>query len=176
MRKFGYILEKRTRTDTNRIEVEGDIAKIIITDGNDNYICEAIIDSEDVEKVRDYRWTTNGKYIRCFLNTKPIYLHRFLLGYEGELDVDHINRNRLDNRKANLRVCSRSINVANRESKGYRLITNRRLNKPWLISVSVGDKKFNKYVATEEEAKRLVYEKRTEFGIYPKKREDSQVL
>ena len=43
-----------------------------------------------------------------------VRMHRFLLGAAGDLDIDHINRNRLDNRRANLRHCTRGENLLNR--------------------------------------------------------------
>lgn len=43
-----------------------------------------------------------------------VYLHRLIIGAgSGDL-VDHINRNPLDNRTANLRLATRSQNAANR--------------------------------------------------------------
>jgi hypothetical protein len=47
-----------------------------------------------------------------------IYLHRFIMNTPDGMDTDHINGNRLDNRKENLRVCTRSQNNMNRESVG----------------------------------------------------------
>ena len=48
-------------------------------------------------------------------NTK-IFLHRFILKYNGQLDIDHINHDGLDNRKRNLRICSHSKNLTNQHN------------------------------------------------------------
>jgi hypothetical protein len=42
-------------------------------------------------------------------------LHRVILGYSGPDEVDHINGDRTDNRKANLRVASKLTNQYNRK-------------------------------------------------------------
>lgn len=165
MRKYGYILDIRTRCDMNRINYFDDYAEIIITDRNDNYVCTAIIDKEDAERVSNNRWTFNGKYVRMFNGTSPIYLHRFILNYEGDLDIDHINGNRLDNRKQNLRIVSRAENIWNQEKKCYRKITGRTLKKPYLVRiVRKNQVVFQKYVKTEKEAHELAMLKRRELG------------
>ena len=165
MRAYGYILDVRTKRDLNRINILEDHAEIIVTNSKDEYICTAIIDVEDVEKIRDYRWSFNGNYIRTFRGTSPIYLHRLLLNYSGELDIDHINGDKLDNRKNNLRIVRHAENLWNKDADCYRKITDRPLKKPYYVRIErEGQAAFQKYVATEEEAKELALTKRKEFG------------
>lgn len=58
---------------------------------------------------------------------KTVKLHHFIVGtpiWEGE-EVDHINRDKLDNRRANLRITTRAVNSRNRafvdKAKHYRV-------------------------------------------------------
>ncbi len=78
----------------------------------------ALIDKEDYELVSQYHWTYDGRYARrnFYKNNKPtkVYLHRFILGSKSTLDIDHINRDKLDNRRSNLRLCSRTENSRNK--------------------------------------------------------------
>lgn len=53
-----------------------------------------------------YVFTTTGGQAKT--------LHRILMGEPEGFDVDHVNRDRLDNRRANLRLATRSQNSANR--------------------------------------------------------------
>ena len=63
MRKYGHILPVRSQYDPNRINIKGDTAEIIITDRTDNVICTAIIDAEDVDRVKRHKWSFQGKYV-----------------------------------------------------------------------------------------------------------------
>lgn len=47
----------------------------------------------------------------------PVHLHQLILPHVTGLEVDHINRNPLDNRRANLRYATASENRANRVIK-----------------------------------------------------------
>ena len=40
-------------------------------------------------------------------------MHRLILNYNDEDDIDHINHNGLDNRKSNLRILTHSSNLMN---------------------------------------------------------------
>ena len=82
----------------------------------------AIVDAEDYERIAKHRWhCTPTQYPRRQIKhpkhgwkkTIKIYLSREIMGDQSVM-VDHINRNPLDNRKCNLRVCDRSHNQANR--------------------------------------------------------------
>lgn len=82
---------------------------------------EFYFDLEDYEKIRCYCWTENRKgYIVTNSNGKEISLHALVMNRVDEAsdnkEIDHINGNesRNDNRKSNLRVCSRSNNAMNR--------------------------------------------------------------
>ena len=79
----------------------------------------AKISPQDAARVRRRRWyvTTDG-YVYCYeVNQKKrtkITLHRFVKrAADGQL-VDHWNRDKLDNRRKNLRVATRQGNARNR--------------------------------------------------------------
>jgi HNH endonuclease len=85
----------------------------------------ALIDDEDADVVRSlgpWRVATNG-YVMCGQsrdhNTR--YLHHVVLPPVAGLDTDHINGDKLDNRKANLRRVTHSQNMMNaRRSPAHR--------------------------------------------------------
>lgn len=78
-----------------------------------------VIDEEDLARVNQYKWTLKyliktGAYFRRYLgHGKYDTLHRFLIGAKSGEFVDHVNGNTLDNRKANLRLCTISQNGMN---------------------------------------------------------------
>lgn len=102
----------------------------------------ALIDSADAERVLAHKWSTgvkncgqrSGRKVKGVAR-ETILLHRFILGDVPKgMDVDHINGNRLDNRRCNLRAATRPQNAVNRvrtdsrNTSGYRGVT---YNKPW---------------------------------------------
>ncbi len=81
----------------------------------------AIVDDEDYDELMQYNWRScPGKYtiyvIRSTSRLLPgprttISMHRHILKPIGKQEIDHINRNGLDNQRANIRIVTRSFNV-----------------------------------------------------------------
>lgn len=101
-----------------------------------------------------------------------IYLHRVIVRPQGKEMVDHIDRDRLNNRRSNLRICSIRQNMANvamRAGKQFKGVFDRskgkgarKLTKPHVSYISYIDAKsrglekrrYLGYFATAEEAAR----------------------
>jgi len=85
----------------------------------------ALVDDEDYDYLMQWKWSAhlnNNRYfyaergIKVNGKCKTIRMHVDLMKPKIGNIVDHINHNTLDNRKHNLRVCTRSQNNANRTS------------------------------------------------------------
>ena len=61
----------------------------------------------------------NTGYPAGRFNNKVVLIHRYIMGAKKGETVDHINGNKLDNRRENLRITSQKNNVANVKYKGY---------------------------------------------------------
>jgi len=83
----------------------------------------ALVDVEDFEWLSEFKWhlgvngyaSTNtrkedGSYTR-------VYMHRMIMNPPTNMVVDHINRNKCDNRKENLRIVTYTQNTWNTTSK-----------------------------------------------------------
>lgn len=74
-------------------------------------------DLEDYEKIKDYTWFVgkNG-YLYSKKDEKFYLFHRMILNIENrDVLVDHINHNKLDNRKNELRIINKQNNARNRQ-------------------------------------------------------------
>jgi len=108
----GRIL-KRTKFDPNEFIVNGDIATIILYDPYGIKTGEAIIDKDDIEIARKYKWRIDrrGPITYCKTGTDTMYLHTLISGCKR---TDHRNHDGLDNRKVNLRLATPTQNAQNK--------------------------------------------------------------
>lgn len=121
IKKYGTPQDTNPRTtyDKNEIIVDGKEARVKLYDAHCNHIATAIIDAEDVNKIRYTKWKLSASGYAA--NTPKFsgsnkHMHREILGTDQF--VDHINHNTLDNRKSNLRIVTKAQNMMNSNFKG----------------------------------------------------------
>ena len=71
-----------------------------------------LIDAEDLPKIRGESWMVSGNGY-AYGNSSKRTMHSVIMGKKDGLIIDHINRNKLDNRKTNLRFTTLSVNGFN---------------------------------------------------------------
>lgn len=106
---------KRTRMDRNEYILYEYHAEIVLYDSNNDEKSRCIIDLDDVERCKPYKWTLrNDGYVSAKIDNKGVKLHRFIMNTPKGLHTYHKNRNRLDYRKNNLEVCTQEENNKNK--------------------------------------------------------------
>jgi len=109
--------DKQTEERLNKqvLRNEDGLAIIQLFNKNKEKVNEVIVDDETYYELMKYKWWYSGSgYVAAQLdNKKSILMHRYLLDYTGKDVVDHINGNKLDNRKSNLRIVTRQQNSQN---------------------------------------------------------------
>lgn len=104
------------------------------------------VDNDDFELLSKYNWRedVNGYVI----NDKIGRIHRYITKAEHPFEVDHINHDILDNRKANLRVCTSGENNMNQKirvgltSKYKGVCWDKERNK-WKSCIRINNKTIN---------------------------------
>jgi hypothetical protein len=103
-----------------QIRIEGDIAYVPLTQGY-----EAVIDAADVPLVEGYSWKAVVGSRRVYAATQvggrknktDIRMHRLIMEAPTGVDVDHIDHNGINNRRKNMRLCTRSENLQNQRKR-----------------------------------------------------------
>ena len=76
---------------------------------------EFYFDKEDFELIKNYCWRISNGYVSTNVNNKPILMHRLVMNAKDGMEIDHIFHVTNDNRKSQLRECTRSQNDMNRK-------------------------------------------------------------
>ena len=157
IKKYGTPQDTNPRTtyDKNEIIVDGKEARVKLYDAHCNHIATAIIDAEDVNKIRYTKWKLSASGYAA--NTPKFsgsnkHMHREILGTDQF--VDHINHNTLDNRKSNLRIVTKAQNMMNSNFKGVSpngckgMLTSRLTRKCSILAITSMKKKHSMLVGT----------------------------
>lgn len=111
----------------------------------------AVVDADDFERIKGCTWFAS-KQRRAFYafgrdaRGAKVKLHRVIVGAKDGDTVDHINGDTLDNRKANLRLCTRAENARNVRARvtntsGYKGVTLHKQSGKWMATICVNAKK-----------------------------------
>ena len=119
----------------------------------------AIVDNGDYTKINKFKWhvlkSKNGvRYATTKIKINgiktSIRMHRIIMGLESfdARQVDHINHDGLDNRKENLRICSKQQNNMNRRpnrnrTSKYKGLTLQKTTGKWIARISIDGKYMN---------------------------------
>jgi hypothetical protein len=73
----------------------------------------ALVDDDDYERISKHKWCYDGHKYAIRSERKGgkkinIFMHCEILGHPDGMETDHINCNKLDDRKSNLRICTNS--------------------------------------------------------------------
>lgn len=173
-KRYGKV--RRTLKDPNEIILYDNYAEIILYDMNSNEKSRVLIDLDDMHKVKKYKWCLKGN---GYVHNGKIHLHRFIMDCQDDMSVDHINRNKLDNRKCNLRICTRRQNNFNRgirndNTSGIIGVSFDKRRNKWRSRIQVDKKeKHLGYFNTVEEAIRARKQAELEyFGEYRNKKDE----
>lgn len=107
---------------------------------------EFYFDLEDYDKIKNFYWENNHGYAVARIykseNQEYIYMHRLILDAKDGEVVDHINRNRLNNLKNNLRITdnsgnARNTSLAKNNTSGVIGVTLDRRNSRWIAQITV---------------------------------------
>jgi len=161
--RYGEIPE-RICSHRNEIREEGNVCYMDLYTRENEVRATTKFSKRHLKKIKKHKWRVYAKgYVGTAINKKEVYLHRFIK--KGK-EIDHIDRDRLNNIDNNLRAVTRYQNVANAKTKGY--CYDNTYSK-WLVQgVIKGKRVFKKHCKTEKEAKKLALEfrKRKYFEAY----------
>ena len=119
MRKYGTPLAYSIHDPSEILDREDGTHLIILRTKSGKHNGSVVVDSSSVDKLRQYKWCLSSKkyavtYIREYGKRESrISMHQMLLPVEKGFWVDHIDRNKLNNRLENLRRVSYSQNRIN---------------------------------------------------------------
>lgn len=131
-----------------------------------------LVDAADAQLLVDHRWcqdrngyVVRSQYVgtsRANMGSKKVYLHRVITACPQGMSVDHINGNKLDNRRANLRIVTQAINVQNRtkvgsnNTSGTRGVSYSKAMRQWCARAQVGTARLHSFFKTREQAEAAV--------------------
>ncbi len=125
---------------------------------------QVMVDDEDYEWLRQYEWQVDRhNSVKTHApGMKGKLIHRLILNAPEHLEVDHIDGNRLNNQRSNLRLATSSQNKMNRgprkdNTSGYKGVSWHSQRLKWTARVKAGQKYIHLGLFDSKEAAALAY-------------------
>lgn len=106
----------------------------------------AFVDDEFYEPLNQLTWCFSQGYATRKIGNQTVFMHHCIIGKPDiGFDVDHIDGNKLNNQKTNLRFCTRSQNTANRganknNKSGYKGVSWNKNTCKWRATIVINAK------------------------------------
>lgn len=103
-----------------------------------------LVSDVDFEWLNQYKWCFGSGYPMTSINKKTVLMHRLINNTPKGMQTDHFNRNKLDNRRENLRTVTSSQNnfhkIITKNKSGVRGIYWEDRRKRWVATIWVNYK------------------------------------
>lgn len=162
-------IERKQRARTNTYDFSNEDYVIIITKKNE----EILVDKEDFDKIKQWSWCVSKQgYAVANINHIVTKINHVIFPQIKHKVQDHINGNKLDNRKCNIRYCtptenSRNCGVPKNSSTGVTGVVKTR-NNTYMARIMVDRKEMyiGIYKTFEEAVKARQEAEKKYFGEY----------
>jgi len=146
----------------------------------------ALVDDEDYEFLNQWKWYQHfsGMVVRNepldvvidrMHRQSVVFMHRVIMNTPKGMDTDHIDGNRQNNQKGNLRVCSHSENMRNRKlnknsTSGYKGVHWSSKYRTWIARIQVNGSRLylGKFHNLEDAARIYDKEAKKHHGAFAK--------
>lgn len=134
-----------TRYDRNKYEIRKDYGVIFASYKDETY--EVIVDKEEMQRLIKYKWTVITGYAH---NHSLGRMHRLILKAPKSAQVHHVNGNKIDNRKSNLKLIHISdhsqlhgieMGLKSNNSSGFKGVSFHKAAKKWSAYVNLNKKR-----------------------------------
>ena len=110
---------------------------------------KVMVDDEDYDYLKQFDWhVSKDKCVSSAMGShknKRMLIHRLLMKAPDDMEVDHIDGNRLNNQRSNLRLATSSQNKCNRGARkdnrsGFKGVSWHKKNKNWNVRIKADNK------------------------------------
>jgi hypothetical protein len=151
------------RSESSMADNHSNTAEIILASGE-----RTLVDAEDYERLNKIKWHLSRRHNHLRVQTAwrqgkrmgHCRMHHIILNLPSSVQVDHKDRNPLNNTKANLRVCTTQQNQCNKAGwgkSGFKGVTriNKKTRNPFqaVIAFNRKDRYLGLYATAEEAAR-----------------------